>query len=120
MHRAAVRRKEHIQSSIIKNVSVRRRPSHARRSKFCSNGFRNLRKFSFAQIPEKMRRLRVSHIHLNFLNVRINVAIRHQDIRPAVEVVVEKETSKPKRKQGSAAHFAAWRFIHKQAFAYDL
>src|SRR5260370_376447 len=65
-----------------------------------------------------MRRLGELHVHLHLLNVRINVAVYHQNIRPAIQVVVEKETSKPERQQGSAAHVRARRFINEQSLAF--
>src|ERR1700751_109304 len=64
-----------------------------------------------------MRGLGIADALLNFLELVLNVTIGHQDVRPAVVVVVEKETAESKRNQRSVTDFRAGSFIDEQAVA---
>src|SRR5262249_50445766 len=92
---------QNVQPSVVVNVCVCNGTSHARSGERRARSFRNFRKFSFAQIPEQMRRLGEFHVRLDFLNVRIDVAIHDENVLPAVEIVVEEKAAKTERKQGS-------------------
>jgi len=41
----------------------------------------------------------VFHICLHALDIGIDVAVRHEDIRPAVEVVIEEKTAESEREE---------------------
>src|SRR3989442_10609683 len=65
-----------------------------------------------------MRQLGVFHVYLHPLDVGVDVAVGHEDIRPAVVIVIKKETRKAEREQRSAADLRARRLVHKQSLSF--
>src|SRR5947207_12834372 len=96
---------------------MRRSPCDPGSAEGCACGCRDLFKFAVAQIAEEVRRLAVFDALLYSFDITIEVAIGDEDIGPAVEVVVEEETSESQSEQGSMAHGRARRLIHKQSVA---
>src|SRR6267154_2525410 len=65
-----------------------------------------------------MWRLSLAHALLDFFNLIFNVPIGHENVRPAVIVVIEKEAAEAKRDQGCAANFRAGSFVDEQAIPF--
>src|SRR6266568_9368595 len=65
-----------------------------------------------------MRRLSVTHALLYFFNLVFNVAVRDENIGPAIVVVIEEEAAEAERYQRGTTDFGAGCFVHKQAVAF--
>src|SRR5260370_2914473 len=65
-----------------------------------------------------MRRLAEGDSFLDSFNIAVKMAIGDEDIRPAIQVIVEKETSKTQSKQRCTSDRRARRFVHEQAIPF--
>src|SRR5260370_41506517 len=65
-----------------------------------------------------MRGHGVLRVGLNALDVGGNVADRKENVRPAVEIIVEEKTSEAESEQGSTADFRAGRLVNEEAFSF--
>src|SRR6267154_2508793 len=65
-----------------------------------------------------MRRHGVFHVGLHALNVGVDVAIGHENVGPAVEIVSEEKTAEAESEQGSAADFRARSFVDEESFSF--
>ena len=65
-----------------------------------------------------MRRLRVGDAFLHALDLLFDVTVGHEDVEPAVQIVVEEKASEAEREQTRAAHLRARRFVHEQSIAF--
>src|SRR5258708_160185 len=64
-----------------------------------------------------MRRHGVFHVRLHALDIGVDVAICHQNIGPAVEIVIEEKAAEAESEQGSSADFRARSFVHEEPFS---
>ena len=60
----------------------------------------------------------LERIGLHALDVCVDVPVRHEHIRPAVQVVIEKEASESERQQRRASNFRARRFVNEQSLSF--
>src|SRR5260370_25197861 len=60
----------------------------------------------------------VFDICLNALDVGIDVAVRYQNVWPAIEIVIKEEASESESEQGSAANFRAWSLVNEESFSF--
>src|SRR5437773_10882780 len=83
----------------------------------CADFFGDFLKFALPEIAEEMRRLGVFHIYLHALDVGADIAVGHENVRPAVIIVIKKEARKAEREQGRAANLRSRRFVHEQSLS---
>src|SRR5215831_12781972 len=65
-----------------------------------------------------MWRLSVLDPRLDTFDVLLDMSIGHEDIEPAIEVIIEKETSKTQREQRRAPNCRAWSFVDEQTVSF--
>src|SRR5258708_1390618 len=118
IYRAAVSGEQQVRPAIVVDIGIGGAAPHSGRSERLPERFRDFFEFALADIAEEMRRHGVFHIYLNALDVSIDVAVRYQNVWPAIEIVVEEKASKAESKQGSAADFRARSFVNEEAFAF--
>src|SRR5689334_23196156 len=68
-------------------------------------------------VSEHMRRLGVLNPVLNVLDRTLEMSIGDKDVEPAIEIVIEKETTEAKRQQTGASNSGTRRFVDKEAVA---
>src|SRR5437762_1330227 len=113
--RSTVRGHNYIEIAVIVDVGIGCPTRDARTREICSHLGRSLSKLSLAEIAKQVRRLCVVHSLLNGLNLIFYMAVRHQDIRPAVEIIVKEKTAEPDREQARASELRSWGCIHKES-----
>ena len=67
---------------------------------------------------KKVWRLGETYSLLHLFDSRIEMAVSHIHIEPAVEVIVEEETTEAERQQTFAAYFRLRRFVNEQAIPF--
>ena len=65
-----------------------------------------------------MRGLRVFDAGLDSFDVAVDVSIGNENVEPAVQIVIEKETAEAECKQSGASDCRAGRLVNKQAVAF--
>src|SRR5512133_2485399 len=65
-----------------------------------------------------MRRLAILDPLLNSFNVRFNVAVGDENVRPAIKVKILKIAGKTQAEETGAADLGAWCLVHEQAIAF--
>ena len=115
--RPAISRDQQIERAIVVDIAVGRASCHARCGERHPGGRCDLFELSVAEIMKKVRRFRVANARLHSFDAVFNVSVRNVNIQPAVQIVVEKEATKTKRQQTSAAHVRLRRFVHEQPVA---
>src|ERR1700735_2705614 len=101
--RTAVGCEQQIKGPVVVDIAVGRASCHTRRSKRRPRGCGHLFEFSVAEIMKKVRRLRIADARLNFLDGIFNVSVRDVNIKPTVQIVVEKEATESKSQQACVA-----------------
>src|SRR5258708_6122545 len=60
----------------------------------------------------------VFHVGLHTLDIRVDVAVRDQDVGPAIEIVIEEKAAEAESEQGSAADLRAWSFVDEESLTF--
>src|ERR1035437_3622834 len=89
IRRAAVGGHQNVGSAVVVDVRVRRSARHNLPIK--SQGLSALLKLLVALIVKHQGKLRIGHLRLKAVDVGFNVAVAYEQIRPPIEVVVEKK-----------------------------
>src|SRR5277367_4669194 len=100
---AAIRGYHHVERPIVIDVGVSGAAGDLRAGKCGSQRSRYLLKLSAAEIAENVWRLGVAHALLHPLDFVLDVSVGHENVRPAVVIVVKKETAEAQRHQGGAS-----------------
>src|ERR1700674_6105028 len=108
---------QHVERSIVINVGVSSAASDFWAGKCGSEGSRHFLKLSAAEVAKNVRRLRIAYPLLHALDFVLDVSVGHENIGPAVVVVVKKETAEAQSHQGRAPDLRLRRLIHKEAVA---
>ncbi len=117
VYRTAVRGKEQVQAAVIIEISVGGASPNTRGCERQTERLGDFLEFSFTVIPEEMRRHGVFYVGLHALNVRINMAVGDENIRPTVEIVVEEKAAESQREERRASDIRARSFIDEQSLS---
>ncbi len=116
--RTAVGGKKKVESAVVVDVGVGGAAADARRVERLAKRIGHFLKIPFAKVAEHVRRHGVFDVGLHALDVAVDVAVGDEDVRPAVEIVVEEKTAEAEREQGSATDIGARGFVDEEAFAF--
>ena len=112
-----VGRDQHIERAIVINVGVGCAPRDFRAGKCRTHLLGYFLKPSATQIAEQVRRFRVGDALLHPLDFVFNVAVGHENIGPAVVVVIEEEATESQRDQGVAPNLRTRSLVHEEPVA---
>jgi len=115
---AAVGGHHDIQRAVVINIAISSAAADSWRSEGSAETLRHFDELAAANITKHMRRLGVAHALLYLFDLVFDVAVRYQNVGPAVVVVIEEETAEAESDQSRAAHFGAGGFINKKAVAF--
>src|SRR5215475_407933 len=116
--RSPVRGHNDIQVSVVIEVSIGSAATDSRLAESVPEGLRCYRKSAFTFLPEHLRRLRILDPLLDTFDIAFKVAIGDKDIEPAIQIVIEEETSEAECEQAGAPNSGARRFVDKQSVAF--
>src|SRR6185312_9349595 len=108
---------QHVKRAIIVYVGISRATTDAWCSETCAKRLRDLNKLAATQIAKHVRRLVIADSLLHFFDLVFDVAIRDQNVRPAIVVVIKKETTEAECDQSCAADFRARGLINEKSVA---
>src|ERR1041385_3603905 len=110
----AVRGQENIRGAIVVDIAVRCAAANDRPFKTWSNLRHDVFKPVTAQVVEEVRHLTILDARLDLLDLILDVAVRDEEVRPAVEIEVKEEQTEGKTQQRRSTDRRTRRLIDEE------
>ena len=108
-----VGRDQEIQVAIPIEIGIGGAPRDHRPVEVRAHGGRCVLKSVIGHVAEQQRSFAVAHLRLHFADFLLDVPVGGENIRVAIQVVIEEEDAEGEREQACPPHRRRGRFVHE-------